>query len=75
MKSPFLLRARRCRGPVFAFGKSGSGLTALAMALSTLGYRCCSDITALPASEQTDLFGKKRDRVFDAYANIGTLGD
>ena len=73
-EKPLLVKSKAMPGPVFAFGKSGSGLTALAMALSTLGYRCCSDITALPASEQTDLFGKKRDRVFDAYANIGTLG-
>ena len=72
-EKPLLVKGMAMPGPVFAFGKSGSGLTALAMALSVLGYRCCSDITALPASEQADLFGKKRGRVFDAYVNIGTL--
>ena len=73
-EKPLLVKGKAMPGPVFAFGKIGSGLTALAMALSMLGYRCCSDIAAVPASEQTDLFGKKRDRVFDAYVNIGTLG-
>ena len=70
---PLLVKGKALPGPVFAFGKSGSGLTALAMALSMLGYRCCSDITELPASEHADLFGKKRGRVFDAYVNIGSL--
>ena len=73
-EKPLLVKSKAMPGPVFAFGKTGSGLTALAMALSMLGYRCCSNITALTASEQADLFGKKRDRVFDAYVNIGTLG-
>ena len=73
-EKPLLVKGKAMPGPVFAFGKSGSGLTALAMALSMLGYRCCSDIAAVPVSEQTDLFGKKRDRVFDTYVNIGTLG-
>ena len=72
-EKPLLARSMAMPGPVFAFSKSGSGLAALAAALSMLGYRCCSDITALPASEHADLFGKKRGRVFDAYVNIGTL--
>ena len=72
-EKPLLVTRKTMPGPVFAFGKRGSGLTALAMALSMLGYRCCSDVTELPASEHSDLFGKKRGRVFDAYVNIGTL--
>ena len=72
-EKPLLVERKAMPGPVFAFGKSGSGLTALSMALSMLGYRCCSNISALPPDEHSDLFGKKRDRVFDAYANIGTL--
>ena len=72
-EKPALVKGVAMPGPVFAFGKSGSGLTALATALSMLGYRCCSDFAALPASEHADLFGKKRGRVFDAYVNIGTL--
>lgn len=72
-EKPLPVKGRAMPGPVFAFGKSGSGLTAPATALSMLGYRCCSDISELPASEHTDLFGKKRGRVFDAYVNIGSL--
>jgi len=72
-EKPLLHKARTLPGPVFAFGKQGSGLTALAMALSMLGYRCCSDIAELPARERDYLFGKKSGRVFDAYVNIGSL--
>jgi len=39
-----------------------------------LGYRCCSDLSELPASEQTSLFEKERNRAFNAYVNIGSLG-
>jgi hypothetical protein len=70
---PSLPKTRALSGPVFAFGRQGSGLTALAMALSMLGYRCCSDINELPTTEHGCLFGKKRGRVFDAYVNIGSL--
>jgi GR25 family glycosyltransferase involved in LPS biosynthesis len=59
--------------PVFAFGAEGSGLSSLAMALSMLGYRCCSDLNTLPASELERLLEGKGDRVFDAYVNIGSL--
>jgi GR25 family glycosyltransferase involved in LPS biosynthesis len=72
-EKPLLIRSRPSRIPVFAFGEHGSDLTALAMALSMLGYRCCSDVADLPASEREKLFGKKRGRVFDAYVNIGSL--
>ena len=72
-EKPLLVKSKSMPGPVFAFGKGGSGLASLAMALSILGYRCCSDVTALPAGERAELFGKKRGRVFDAYVNIGTL--
>jgi GR25 family glycosyltransferase involved in LPS biosynthesis len=37
--------------PVFAFGPEESGHSSLAMALGMLGYRCCSDLQALPAPE------------------------
>ena len=72
-EKPLLVKGKTMPGPVFAFGMSGSGLTALAMALSMLGYRCCDNVAALPANEHADLFGKKRGRVFDAYVNIGTF--
>ena len=71
---PQLFKARPLPEPIFAFGRQGSGLTALAMALSMLGYRCCSDVTELPVSERDKLFAKRRGRVFDAYVNIGSLG-
>lgn len=59
--------------PVFAFGSKDSGLSSLAMALSMLGYRCCSDLQQLPDSEDKKLHTGQHDRVFDAYVNIGSL--
>lgn len=72
-EKPLLFKTRTLPKPVFAFGRQGTGLTSLAMALSMLGYRCCSDIKELPESEHDDLFGNKKSRVFDAYANVGSL--
>ena len=72
-EKPLLVKGKGLQEPLFAFGKIGSGLSSLALALSMLGYRCCSDVTALPAHEHADLFGGKRRRVFDAYVNVGTL--
>lgn len=60
--------------PVFVFGPDGSGHSSLAMALSMLGYRCCSDLEVLPTPELKRLLEGRRDRVFDAYVNIGSLG-
>jgi len=59
--------------PVFAFGPGASGLSSLAMALSMLGYRCCSDLETLPASELERLIEGADQRIFDAYVNIGSL--
>lgn len=59
--------------PVFAFGTHNSGLSSLAMALSMLGYRCCSDFAALPDHENSALFGNGHNPVFDSYVNIGSL--
>jgi GR25 family glycosyltransferase involved in LPS biosynthesis len=59
--------------PVFVFGPSGSGLSSLAMALSMLGYRCCSDLQAIPIRERESLLAGTSDRIFDAYVNIGSL--
>ncbi len=59
--------------PVFAFGEEGSGLSSLAMALSMLGYRCCSDLQDIPEGERTHLLSGSSDRLFDAYVNIGSL--
>lgn len=59
--------------PVFAFGHEGSGLSALAMALSMLGYRCVSDLESIPQDELDRLLTGSTNLVFDAYVNIGSL--
>ena len=43
------------------------------MALSMLGYRCCSDFDRIPECEFESLLAGRTDRVFDAYVNIGSL--
>lgn len=68
-----LFQIRPPERPVFVFGSEGSGLSSLAMALSMLGYRCCSDLEDLPHCEFEKLFSGSADRVFDAYVNIGCL--
>ncbi len=73
-EKPLLAPRNRLPAPVFACGPTDSGLGALATALSVLGYRCCSDVDQLPATEQEALEGGRRDRVFDAYVNVGSLG-
>lgn len=72
-ESASLFHIRPKEQPVFAFGMEDSGLTSLAMALSMLGYRCCSDLQALPKFEYNMLITRKGDRVFNAYVNIGSL--
>ena len=68
-----LFRIRPTERPVFGFGAQSSGLSSLAMALSMLGYRCCSDLQDLPVEELEQLLAGGTDRVFDAYVNIGCL--
>ncbi|HWL08269.1 MAG TPA: family 16 glycosylhydrolase [Planctomicrobium sp.] len=70
-----LFNIRPTEQPVFAFGDYGSGTSSLAMALSMLGYRCCSDLRDLPASELEKLLAGRSDRVFNAYVNIGSLAE
>ena len=72
-KAPSIER-RAVQAPIFGFGETGTGATALAMALSMLGYRCCSDVSGLPDGEQRALFDNTSSRVFDAYVNVGSLG-
>jgi GR25 family glycosyltransferase involved in LPS biosynthesis len=69
-----LFHRRPTHSPVFAFGAPGSGLSSLAMALSMLGYRCCSDFDGIPECEFSSLLAGRTDRVFDAYVNISSLG-
>lgn len=70
-----LFHTRPSERPVFAFGPDGSGLSSLAMALSMLGYRCCSDLQVLPGTELDMVLTGKGDRIFNAYVNIGSLSE
>jgi GR25 family glycosyltransferase involved in LPS biosynthesis len=72
-EKPATVSAKPLSAPVFAFGKDGTGLTALATALSMLCYRCCSDVATLPSREHQALFRHQRTRMFDAYVNVGSL--
>lgn len=72
-EKPGLFSGRPSLGPVFAFGPSSSGLSSLAMALSMLGYRCCSDVERLPTVEMQRLLRGDPKRVFDAYVNVASL--
>jgi len=68
-----LFKFRPTEQPVFAFGSQGSGASSLAMALSMLGYRCCSDLEDLPTPEFEKLLAGHSGRVFNAYVNIESL--
>ncbi len=72
-ESASLFHIRPNERPVFVFGTKNSGLSSLAMALSMLGYRCCSDLQTLPDTELKMLLDGSGDRIFDAYVNIGSL--
>ena len=68
-----LFHQRPTHSPVFAFGVPGSGLSSLAMALSMLGYRCCSDLERIPECEFERLIAGRSRCVFNAYVNIASL--
>lgn len=68
-----LFHHRPTNHPVFAFGDPDSGLSSLAMALSMLGYCCCSDVDQLPECEFQGLLTGRSDRTFNAYVNVGCL--
>ena len=72
-EKPLVTQTQKLPGPIFAFGKTDSGLTALAVALSIIGYTCCSDITELPTQENNNLITKGHERHFNAYVNIGSF--
>lgn len=71
--TPGTFHQRPTETPVFAFGAQDSGLSSLGMALSMLGYRCCSDLDDLPRTELDQLLNGRRGRIFDAYVNVGSL--
>jgi GR25 family glycosyltransferase involved in LPS biosynthesis len=68
-----LFHQRPTYSPVFAFGAPGSGLSSLAMALSMLGYRCCSDLDRIPECELEKLIAGRAQIIFNAYVNIASL--
>ena len=68
-----LFHQRPVHCPVFAFGAPRSGLSSLAMALSMLGYSCCSDLDEIPKYEFEKLMASRAHRIFNAYVNIGSL--
>lgn len=68
-----LFQQRPTHYPVFAFGAPGTGLSSLAMALSMLGYRCCSDLDRLPDCEFERLTAGGAQPMFDAYVNVASL--
>lgn len=72
-EKPGLFSGRPGLGPVFAFGPCGSGVSSVAMALSMLGYRCCSDVDRLPIGEMQRLLRGDPNRIFDAYVNVASL--
>lgn len=56
---------------VLAYGEYGSGLSSLALALSMLGYSCCSDLMAVPYLDK--MFERKKKGCFNAYVNVGEM--
>lgn len=68
-----LYHQRPVHCPVFAFGAPGSRLSSLAMALSMLGYRVCSDIENLPEIEMENLTSGHNLCIFNAYVNVASL--
>lgn len=72
-EGPSTFEKKVLQRPVFAIGRTGTGILSLAMALSMLGYRCCSNINELPRTEHENLFLRKRGRIFDAYVNVGSV--
>lgn len=68
-----LFHQRPTHYPVFAFGAPRSGLSSLAMALSMLGYRCCSDLDQIPEEEFERLIAGRVPCMFNAYVNIASL--
>ncbi|KGJ88606.1 family 16 glycosylhydrolase [Colwellia psychrerythraea] len=71
--APSYFKSAELNKPIFATGIEGSELTSLAMSLSMLGYRCCSDIYELPDEERISLLNVTKERIFDAYVNVACL--
>ena len=72
-EGPAKFERNKLPGPVFGIGLSRTGAASLAMALSMLGYRCCSDLDELPTVEDAALFAGSRKRIFEAYVNVASV--
>jgi GR25 family glycosyltransferase involved in LPS biosynthesis len=72
-EKPLMHGSKRLTAPVIALGPKGSGLTALAKALSMVGYTCLSDLHVLPSEEHLALCSGRTAGAFNAYVNIGSF--
>lgn len=72
-EKPLVATKKNLKGPVIAVGEYESGMTALGKALSMLGYTCYSDRDSLPSGELAKLLYGQRNRLFNAYVNVGSL--
>lgn len=72
-EKPLVPDSKHLPGPIVAIGEPGTGVTAIATALSMLGYTCISDLEQLPLAEERSLLQGSRGRLFNAYINIGSL--
>lgn len=78
LEKPLVARIHKFKGPIFAYGEPGTGLTSLAKALSMLGYTCCSDVVDVPHYVQNKILLRRRTGAFDngifnAYVNVGSF--
>jgi len=71
-EGPGLFHSQPLINPIFAISMPDSESTSLAMALSMLGYSCCSDLNLFPNLEKEKLLNKDKC-IFNAYVNIEQL--
>jgi GR25 family glycosyltransferase involved in LPS biosynthesis len=64
-------RATRLSSPVVVIGPENSGLSSLAIALSTIGYSVASDLSTLPPKELDHLIKRRKGSAFNAFVNVG----
>lgn len=57
---PLIMKTKNKLPFLFAFGKTNTGLSSLAEALSMIGYTCCSNLVENP-----------NEKIFNAYVNVG----
>lgn len=73
-EKPLLPAAKKLAHPLIVKGRSGSGLTSTATALSMLGYRVVSDLAAMPPEDQILLVAGRASKAgYSAFVNIGSI--